>query len=250
MPWLNRRRTAAIAIIVIGVIGVYVGLLLRQPTVQPSAPKPPTTGGGGGNGGNTNGGGTGRGSGSGSKDTQPPTTIIAIVGHSFTFTRSGVQYYSNNFTVTLNATDDEKIAAIYLWDNQSAVTLPALTWSNGGDTAWASITMTASGLHLLSYYSMDNASNTEAARNVSRGIGKPLLSDLSNLIINSSIDNAGIKNAMLAKVSAATGEQANGQPMHSLDALVNQLNALDGKHGLDNTTVQNIEVMITSIQTA
>lgn len=225
-----------------------MGLLLRQPTVQTGAPKPHTTG-GGGNGGNYRGGGSGGGTGGGSKDTQPPTTIVTIVGHGFSFARSEVAYYSTNFTVALNATDDEKVAAIYLWDNGSVVSLPALTWSGSGDAAWTSTTITASGLHMLSYYSMDNSSNTEAAHNFSRGIGKPLLSDLANLITNSGIDNAGIKNAMIAKVSAAMSEQANGQPMHSLDALVNQLNALDGKHGLDNMTVQNIEAAIQTIQT-
>lgn len=242
MPWLNRRRTAAIAIIVIGIIGVYVGLLLRQPTVQPTAPKPPTPG-GGGNGGNASGGG----SGGGTKDTQPPTTIVTIVGHGYSFTRSRVAYYSTNFTVALDATDDEKVSAIYLWDNGSAVSLPPLTWSSSGEAAWTSTTITTSGLHILSYYSMDNSSNTEVAHNVSRGIGKPLLSDLANMITKSGIDNAGIKNAMLATVSAAMTEQATGKPMQSLDALLNQLNALDGKHGLDKATVTGMESMIRQI---
>ena len=46
------------------------------------------------------------------------------------------------------------------------------------------------------------------------------------------------KIALLAKVTAAEGQQSRGGAMNSLNALVNQLNALDGKHGLDSAPLQ------------
>ncbi len=213
----------------------------HTPLAQPAGPKPPTPGGGGNGGGN--GGGTGGGGGA-TKDTEAPTTSIAIVGHGYWFTWSGIEYYTGNCTVTLNATDNVDVAHIFLKDNQSSVVLPTPHWSDGGRIAWTSTTITAPGLHVLQYYSTDNSSNVEMAHSATLGIGKPLLSDLASLIVNSGIDNAGIKNALLAKVNAAEGQRSRGLPMNSLNALVNQLNALDGKHGLDNATVTNIEAMV------
>jgi hypothetical protein len=97
---------------------------------------------------------------------------------------------------------------------------------------------------MLEYYSTDKAGNKEAPHSAVRGIGSPSFSDLSDLINNSGIDNSGIKNALLAKVAVAEAEQSRGGSLNSLNALLNQLNALEGKHGLDGSTVANMEAMI------
>lgn len=248
MSRFDRRRSGAILMIAVGVLAVYAGFLLHAASIESAGPKPPPPGGGGNSG--RNGGGSGGGGGSGqggTADTLAPTTSISIVGHGYVFVRSGIQYYSGNATVTLNATDDRKVASIYLQDNGSMLTLALLQWSHNDRSAWTTTTITAGGLHLLEYYSVDNSSNTEPAHVASVGIGKPGLSDLYNLITDSGVDNSGILNALLAKVRSAEGEQARGQPMNSLNALVNQLNALEGKHGLDSGTVARIEALIQQI---
>ncbi|MBO0888236.1 hypothetical protein J2P12_03965 [Candidatus Bathyarchaeota archaeon] len=245
MRWLNRRRSFAIIVIAAVVLGVFSALLLRQPTPLTTSPKP----GGGGGGGNGSGGGSGGGGGqgSGASDTEAPVTSIMIVGHGYSFMRSGMQYYSGNFTVTLNATDDQEVASIHLQDNSTGFAFLKLSQSESGHSSWASTTIYGRGLHMLEYYSTDKAGNSETPHSAVRGIASPSLSDLSDLIKNSAIDNAGIKNALLAKVAAAQGQESRSGAMNSLNALVNQLNALEGKHGLDSATVANMEAMIQAI---
>jgi hypothetical protein len=100
---------------------------------------------------------------------------------------------------------------------------------------------------MLEYYSTDKAGNKEAPHSAVRGIASPSLSDLADSINNSGIDNAGIKNALLGKVAAAEAEQSRGGPLNILNVLLNQLNALEGKHGLSSSTVANIEAMVQAI---
>lgn len=151
------------------------------------------------------------------------------------FLRAGVQYFYPNFTITLQATDNSNLSMIILNDTGT----PAIFQVNG-TSAQASLVINATGLHQLWYYSVDKTGNKETPHSEDASIARPELIDLIDIIENSNIDNDGIKNALTAKVRAAQRQLDSGHNMNSLRALVNQLNALEGKHGLDFETLQKL----------
>jgi len=79
------------------------------------------------------------------------------------------------------------------------------------------------------------------------GLAKPDLSDLQSLIANSGIDNAGIKNALTVKIESARDQLAMNHSPVALNTLSNQINSLEGKHGLDQAQVDLILAVIRSI---
>ena len=227
-----------------GIVLFIIPLLLTSP-IQPAPTTPPPTG-GSKHGGNSGGGGTSpppcASNCRPSTDTQPPTTTIQFRG-ALKWSRNGTTYFSPNITVTLHAVDDQNLTSIILRDNGTVTSFTAQ-----GRSSTTVLTLTNKGLHIISYYAIDKAANKEPAHNTTVGLGRPDLSDIRNIIISSNIDNSGIKNALLAKTSTAEAQIEAGQQPNALNALSNQLNALDGKHGLDQATVDLIENMITSIQ--
>ena len=227
-----------------GIMLFIIPLLFTFP-IQPASTTPPPTG-GSKHGGNNGGGSTTpppcTTNCEGSTDMQPPITTIAMTG-AMKWSRNGITYFSPNVTVTLHAVDDQNLTSIILTDNGTVTSFTAQSRSST-----TVLTLTNRGLHVLSYYAIDKAANRETAHKSAVGLDKPDLSDIRNSIIASNIDNMGIKNALLAKVSRAEAQIAAGQQPNALNALSNQLNALSGKHGLDQATVDLIEKMITSIQ--
>ena len=227
-----------------GIILFIIPLLFTSPT-QSASPTPPPTG-GNKHGGSTGGGGTPPppciSNCQGSMDTQPPITTIDMTG-ALKWFRNGTTYFSPNVTVTLHAVDDQNLTSIVLIDNGTVA-----SFSAQGRSSTTILTLTNNGLHMLSYYSVDKTANKETTHNATVGLDRPDLSDIRNIIIGSNIDNSGIKNALLAKTSTAEAQIRAGQQPNALSALSNQLNALSGKHGLDQATVDLIEKMITSIQ--
>ncbi len=236
----RKRKIAGGTLVTAGILAIILGLLL-PPIIQPAAttPPPPSPGG------NTHGG-------SGSTtppcatnctpptctvnctppqtDTQAPTTTMKISGP-LAWNRTGILYYYPNFTITLTATDDENISSIILNDTGTIT-----TFNGTGNTTTVTTTITTTELHTIWYYSNDTAGNKETPQLATAGLAVPDASDLENIINNSRIDNAGIKNAMDAKVRSG-----------ALNALSNQINALNGKHGLDQATVDLLQAMITAI---
>lgn len=86
---------------------------------------------------------------------------------------------------------------------------------------------------MISYYSTDTAANKEKPQDTTVGLNKPDFPDIQNIITNSNIDNPGTKNALIAKLSTGQAQVIMGLRPNALNALSNQLDALDGKHGLD-----------------
>ncbi len=225
---MSRRRKAGAAVLIVAlVIALSAPFLFQAPPKPPGTIPPP----GDGNGGN-GGGGNGAGDGGGQKDTEAPQTTISIAGP-MRFLRAVVQYFYPNITIYLRATDNSNLSMIILNDTGT----PTIFQVNG-TSAQASLVVNATGLHQLWYYSIDKAGNRETPHSRDASIARPELIDLIDIIENSNVDNDGIKNALTAKVRAAQHQLDSGHNMNSLDALVNQLNALVGKHGLDPETVQ------------
>ena len=222
----RRRKAGAVTLIVALIIAFSIPFLFQSPPKLPVT-IPPGDGNGGNGGGNSGGNG-----GEGQSDTEAPRTTIGIAGP-MRFLRAGVQYFYLNFTITLRATDNSNLSMIILNDTGT----PTIFQVNG-TSAQASLVVNATGLHQLWYYSIDKAGNRETPHSRDSSIARPELIDLIDLIENSNIDNDGIKNALTAKVRAAQHQLDKGHNMNSLNALVNQLNALEGKHGLDSATVQ------------
>ncbi len=220
---MSRRRKAGAATLIVALIIAFSTPFLFQAPPKSLGTIPPP---GDGNGGNGVGGGGGQ------TDTQAPQTTINIAGP-MRFMRAGVPYFYPNFTITLRATDTSNLSMIILNDTGT----PTIFHVNG-TSAQASLVVNVAGLHHLWYYSIDKAGNRETPHSKDASIARPELIDLIDLIENSNIDNDGIKNALTAKVRAAQHQLDSGYNMNSLNALVNQLNALEGKHGLDSETVQ------------
>ncbi len=147
--------------------------------------------------------------------------------------RAGAQYFYPNFTITLRATDNASLSMIVLNDTDTPTIFHV-----DGTSAEVSLVVDATGPHQLWYYSIDKAGNRETPHSKDASIARPELIDLIDLIESSNIDNDGIKKALTAKVRAAQHQLDKGHNMNSLNALVNQLNALEEKHGLDSETVQ------------
>lgn len=165
-------------------------------------------------------------------DTEAPRTTISVAGL-VRFMRAGVQYFYPNITITLRATDNASLSMIILNDTGTPTIFQV-----DGTSVQVSLVVNAKGAHQLWYYSIDKAGNRETPQSRDVSIARPELIDLIHLIENSNVDNDGVKNALTAKVRAAQHQLDSGHNMNSLDALVNQLNALVGKHGLDPETVQ------------
>jgi len=238
---LNRRKIGGGALVVTGLLALVIPFLLFsniQPVTTPPPPPPPTGNNHGGNGGTTpsctiN---CAR-----STDNQPPQTTVRITGK-MEWLRDNTPFYYPNFTITLHATDDENLSSIVLNDTGIVTNFHVQ-----GRTSIATLTVTTKGLHMLSYYSTDRAGKKETAHRAVAGLAKPDLSDLENLILNSSVDNAGIKNALTAKVETARDQLGRNQDPNSLTPLANQLNALAGKHGLDQAQVDLMVMLISAI---
>jgi len=111
------------------------------------------------------------------------------------------------------------------------------TFQVEGTSAEVTMVVRSTILHKLQYYSVDKAGNKETPHSREAGIAKPELGDLKESIEDSNIDNEGITNAMTAKVRAAQHQLDAGHDLNSINALTNQLNALEGKHGLAPQTV-------------
>jgi hypothetical protein len=156
--------------------------------------------------------------------------------------RDNVQLYYPNFTITLHAVDDENLSSIILNDTGTVS-----NFQSHGKTSTATLTVTTRGLHMLTYYSTDKAGNKETTHRTVAGLAIPDLSDLQSLIANSGIDNAGIKNSLTVKVETAQDQLAVNQDPSGLNALANQLNALGGKHNLDQAQVDLMLMMISAI---
>jgi hypothetical protein len=239
---VDQRKLAGGLLLAAGLFLFVIPFLLTPPTQPATIIPPPTSG-------NKHGGNSGGGTPppscstncQASKDTQPPTTTIRMNGP-LEWPRNDFMYFYPNVTVTLHANDNENLTSITLNDNGTT------TYFNAqGQSSIANLTLTRTGLHLLSYYATDRAGNRETAHTTIVGLNKPSLSDIQNIIMNSSIDSAGTKNALVAKVSAAEAQTSAGQKPNALNALSNQLNALDGKHGLDQATIDLIDAIIASI---
>jgi hypothetical protein len=238
---LNRRKIGGGALVVTGLIALIIPFLLFyniQPVTTPPPPPPPAGNNHGGNGGtrpsctiNC----------ARSTDNQPPVTAIKITGQ-IEWSRGSIPFYYPNFTVTLHAVDDENLSSIILNDTGTMSTFHA-----HGLTSSTTITITMNGLHTLSYYSIDKAGNKEIPHQAVVGLTKPDLSDIQVLITNSGLDNPGIKNALTEKVETAQDQLAKSQSPDALNALSNQLNALAGKHGLDQGQADLMQLMISAI---
>jgi hypothetical protein len=239
----NRRKIGGGILVATGLVALIVPFLLI-PSIQPvTTPPPPPGGNHGGNNGGGKGGTTptctincGQ-----STDNQPPQTTIHMTGM-IQWPREDTPFYYPNFTITLHALDDENLSSIILNDTGRVTNFHVQ-----GRTSLATITITANGLHMLSYYSTDQAGNKEAPRHTIIGLAKPDLSDLQSLIANSGINNAGIKNALTVKVETAQDQLAVNQSLDALNALSNQINSLGGKHGLDQAQADLILAVIRSI---
>jgi hypothetical protein len=239
---VNRRKLGGGLLLATGVILFVIPFLLTPP-IEPATTTPPPTSG------SKHGGSSGGGTSpprcvtncQASKDTQPPLTTIQATGQ-LEWPRNSITYFYPNVTVTLHAVDDQNLTSITLNDNGSITNFAARSLSSS-----ATLTLTTTGLHMLSYYATDKAGNRETAHKTTVGLNKPNLSDIQNVIMSSNIEVAGIKNALVAKVSAAEAQIAADQKPTALNHLSNQLNALDGKHELDQATVYLIEAMIASI---
>ena len=155
---------------------------------------------------------------------------------------ANVPFYYPNFTITLHAVDDKNLSRITLNDTGTVRTFQA-----HGLTSTAAITITMNGLHTLSYYSTDKAGNKETPHQATVGLSKSNLTDLQDLLANSGLDNAGIKNALTVKFETAQDQLAKNQSPDALNALSNQLNALAGNHGLDQAQVDLMQMMISAI---
>jgi hypothetical protein len=243
---LNRRNIGGGILIATGIIAFIIPFLFIHSTQHGTPTPPPPTGGNnhGNNGGTTPPCRTNC-PGTGAKDNQAPITNIQITGM-IHWLRGNITYYYPNFTITLRATDDGYLTSIHI-DFPCFEACPVFTFPVSGKTANVSLTVTFPGLHSFYYYSIDQAGNLETPHLAVAGLAKPDVSDLQNIINNSGIDNAGIKNSMDAKVQAAQDRLSRGQPPNSLNALSNQLNALAGKHGLDQATVDLLQSMIAVI---
>jgi len=249
---LNGRKIGGGIIVATGLVALIIPFLLI-PSIQPvTTPPPPPGGNHGGNNGGGNGGTTPPCTRNclpppctvncaQSSDNLSPTTTIQITSM-FAWARDKTQFYYPNFTITLHAVDDENLSSIILNDTGTVANFQA-----HGKTSVATFTVTASGLHTLSYYSTDQAGNKETPHRSVAGLAKPDLSDLQSLIANSGIDNAGIKNALTVKVETAQDQLLMNQTPNALSALVNQLNALAGKHDLDQDQVDIMFMIISAI---
>lgn len=235
---MSRRKKAGLAVFVMAIVIAFsVPFLFDAPPLR--APE-----GDGGNNGDGNGGGNGKGNGNGDTgpgDTEAPQTTLMIIGRTL-FVRGGMPYFYPAFTVALRATDNASLSMIILNDTGTPTVFQV-----DGTSAEVSLTVSTSGLHAMQYYSVDAAGNRETANSKHAVIARPELIDLIDLIENSSIDNDGIKNAMTSKVRAAQQQLDNGHELHSLNALVNQARALEGKHGLDSETVKILADMVSAI---
>ena len=240
---LNRRRLGGGVLIIAGIIALVTPFFLFQQTQQVAGPPPP---GGGGHGGTKNDGGTTSRCTTncpnpGPTDSQPPTTTLLATGP-IKWSRNGIAYFYPTVTLTLHATDDQNLTSISLNDTGRLATFKA-----EGRSANATLTLSTTGIHALSYYSSDEAGNREPTHVAIVGLGRPDLSDIRSIITNSNIDNSGIKNALLAKVSVAESQLGASQIPSALNSLSNQLNALASKHGLDQSTVDQLEALIRTI---
>jgi hypothetical protein len=142
----------------------------------------------------------------------------------------------------LHALDDENLSSIILNDTGTVTSFHAQ-----GRTASDIVAITITGLHALPYYLVDKAGNKERPHLEVVGVANPDLSDLKNLVTNSAIDNPGIENALIVKIEEAQDQLAANQSLAGLNALTNQLNVLAGKHGLDQTRVDLMRMIISAI---
>ena len=231
---MDRRRKAGLVVFSVALIIAFsIPFVFKSPPL--SAPE-------GNNGndsdGNGNGGGNGR---TQQKDTESPQTTLTIVTRTLFF-RGSIPYFYPSFTLSLQATDNASLSMIILNDTGTPTVFHV-----DGTTVEVSLTVGAMGLHTLQYYSVDAAGNKEAAHNKHAAIARPELTDLINAVDTSKIDNDGVKNALKAKIRAAQHQLDMGHELHSLNALVNQLQALEEKHGLDSETVRIITGMISVV---
>jgi len=236
---LNRRKIGGTALVLTGLVALIIPFLLFS-NIQPAiAPPPPPSGNNhGGNGGTTPSCTVNCVQ---SSDNQPPETTIRINGQ-IEWLRDKTPFYYPNFTITLHAVDDGNLSSILLNDAGTVTSFHAQ-----GKTFNTTITITTEGRHTLSYFSTDQAGNKETPHREVVGLSRPDLLDLQNLITNSGLDNAGIKNALTMKVETAQDQLDKNQTPDSLSALSDQLNALAGKHGLDQAQVDLMQVMISAI---
>ena len=237
---LNRRKIGGTSLVLTGLVALIIPFLLFS-NIQPAITTPPPPGGNnhGGNGGTTP---PCTVSCAQSNDNQLPVTTLRITGQ-IKWLRDKTPFYYPNFTITLHAVDDKNLSSILLNDTGTVTSIHAK-----GKTFNATITITTEGRHTLSYFSTDQAGNKETPHREVVGLSRPDLLDLQNLITNSGLDNAGIKNAVTMKVETAQDQLAKNQFPDALNALSNQLNALAGKHGLDQAQVDLMQMMISAIK--
>jgi hypothetical protein len=225
---MDRRRKAGLVVFSVALIIAFsIPFVFKSPSL--SAPE--------GNNGN-DGGGNGR---TQQKDTESPQTMLTIVTRTLFF-RGSIPYFYPSFTLSLQATDNASLSMIILNDTGTPTVFHV-----DGTTVEVSLTVGSMGLHTLQYHSVDVAGNKETAHNKHAAIARPELTDLIEAIDKSNIDNDGIRNALKAKVGAAQHQLAMGHELHSLNALVNQLQALEEKHALDSETVRILTDMISLV---
>lgn len=232
---MDRSRKAGLVVFSIAIIIAFsIPFLFEGPSFR--APE--------GNGGNDDGKGGGNGDGDGPtqhKDTESPQTTLTIITRTLFF-RGSMPYFYPSFTVSLRATDNSSLSMIILNDTGTSTVFHV-----DGTTVEVSLTVGAMGLHTLQYYSVDVAGNKETAHNKHAAIARPELTDLIDAIDSSNIDNDGIKNALKAKIRTAQHQLDMDHELHSLNALLNQLQALEEKHGLDSETVRMLTDMISLV---
>ena len=222
---MSRRRTAGAAIFIVAIIIAFSIPFLSQAPPRPGGTSPPAPSGGGGN---------------VQTDTEAPRTTITITGPT-RLKRQSVPYFYPNFTVTLRATDNAGLSMIILNDTGTPT-----TFHISGTSAEVTLVITAQGLHILQYYSIDSAGNRETPHSKDADITRPRLADLIDFIENSDIDH-GTKKGLIAKLKAAERGLDKGHELHGLNSLVNRLPRMEGKHGLDSETIKTILDMISVI---
>ncbi|MGB8260277.1 MAG: protease pro-enzyme activation domain-containing protein [Terracidiphilus sp.] len=130
-------------------------------------------------------------------DLTPPVTTAALSG-----LQAGVNY-AGPVTVTLTATD-----------NLSGVAGTTYSLDGGANTSYtAPFTVTPVGNHTVTFFSVDNAGNTETAHSVTFTI---LSNTTTVLRANPTTVNAGGQVVLLAHVSAAAGGNPKGMVRFSL----------------------------------
>jgi len=170
-----------------------------------------------------------------------PVTAISVTGP-VSWPRDGISYFYPNFTVTLHAIDDGNLSTIVLDDTGTKA-----SYAVHGNSSTVTFTVGIIGLHVMRYYSIDQAGNSEISHVALIGLAKPSPTDLASLIASSNIEPNGVKNALSAKVEIAQDQEAAGQDLHGLDALTSQINALEGQHNLDPTLGEQLLAMIAMI---